>query len=173
MQKNLKLILFGTLLSLAFTSCLDDPLLIDDETGKSDTKEKPKTADMGTADTKVPSDMASDVIPDPKDEIAPQISDFKPAKDETKVELDAEISAVFSEAMNTDTLNATNIKLAHKNGEVESMLVYDEEDFKVAIQPTSLALLTEYTLTFEPQITDLAGNPLEKTEWTFQTRDGK
>ncbi len=162
METNTKSLFLLVAIALLISGCIKEPPVFVDDVSQPDMQSDEGILDMDTADTSAPPDV---------DKSAPTVVEFKPNNEVEGVELDAEISAVFSKAMAPETMIAPNIKLADKRGELVSELTYNEDEYRLSIG-VSLALLTSYTATLE-SLTDTDNQLLEEFESTFQTRDGK
>ena len=94
-----------------------------------------------------------------------------PADGATGVERDAMISATFSEDMFATTLDSSAVTLSDGNS-VAGTVAFDAQTNIVTFTPTNdLALLRNYTATLASTITDLSGNALAATSWSFTTHD--
>lgn len=102
------------------------------------------------------------------DLVNPVVNSSDPFNGETNVPVDTEITVVFSENIDTNTIRLTNISLS------PSMFLdlgtFDPITNTLLIYPdNNLDLDTEYTLTLETGLTDLAGNNLNETLINFRT----
>src|SRR4029077_14398158 len=82
------------------------------------------------------------------------------------------LSAVFSEAMNPDTINASTFTLAGPNSaSVTGQVTYNATtDTAVFTSSSSLAINTAYTATITTGTKDMFGNALATNDvWTFTT----
>ena len=91
--------------------------------------------------------------------------------------LNANVSVIFSEAMNASTINTNTITLRDSLGNpVAATVSYNPSTFTAVLTPVSpLALSTTYTATVKGTaggVTDAAGNPLASDlAWSFTTAD--
>jgi hypothetical protein len=102
------------------------------------------------------------------DTTAPQVSSTAPAGGATDITLDADISAVFNEAMNATTVNGTSMTISPA---VAGSVAYDTAAQRATFSPTvGLSASTTYTVTITTGCTDTAGNPLAADHsWSFTT----
>jgi hypothetical protein len=83
------------------------------------------------------------------------------------------IRVEFSEPIAPDSLSDSAFVVELAGDEVMGSL--DTDGNRVTFTPDApLSLLGEYTITLTPELTDLAGNPLDGApyEWTFRMKDG-
>lgn len=99
----------------------------------------------------------------------PTISSTSPADAATAVERNANITATFSEEMDSATIIAANFTLAQGATSVPGAVSYAGN--VATFNPTNdLAASTDYTATVTVDVTDLAGNALAAEKvWTFTT----
>jgi len=99
----------------------------------------------------------------------PTVISTIPADLATDVAINRNITATFSEAMDSATVTAATFTLAQGVTPVSGAVSYD--GFVATLDPTSeLAINTEYTATLTMAITDLAGNALvADSTWSFTT----
>lgn len=104
------------------------------------------------------------------DDTKPQVSATTPSDNDKLVELEAAITATFSEAMNPPTINPETLVVVGPAGAVAGMISY--ADLTATFTPTtSLDTNTLYTVTAKTIAQDTAGNPLANTtSWAFTTR---
>lgn len=104
---------------------------------------------------------------------APKVSATKPASGRTDVKRDTNITATFSEQMNSSRLSSRTIKVADMStGYDEGVDVSCDNPCRtVTIDPYSkLAKNTQYKATITTKATDLSGKALNKNYvWTFTT----
>jgi len=115
------------------------------------------------------STVASDSIK--LDTDLPSVKYVGPSDGATNVSIGSLITLVFSEDMDTDTINSTNFFVNGVSGTLEYML-YNSGTDKVAIfSPSSpLSDNTTYTATITTGVKDLGGNPLSSDySWSFTT----
>ncbi len=80
------------------------------------------------------------------------------------------VTATFSEALSADTVTAATFQLSGGSGSVGGTVTYDAANQKATLALAgALATTTVYTATLTSGITDLAGNPLAATVWSFTT----
>jgi subtilisin family serine protease len=105
----------------------------------------------------------------PADETPPEVEFITPFDDDSDVPLNATINAVFSEDMDTSTLNINNFIL--KQGSTRISGVLTSQSNAVIFTPSSnLNANTLYTATITAEVKDLAGNPLASIyDWSFTT----
>jgi hypothetical protein len=103
-----------------------------------------------------------------QDTTAPAVISVLPANGATDAPLNTTISAVFSEAMNNTTVNATTFILS---GGVTGLVTYDAGLKTATFTPSAnLASNTQYTATITTGAKDLAGNaPAADYSWSFTT----
>lgn len=103
------------------------------------------------------------------DTTAPSVVSVSPLDGATDVALSSTISITFSEAMDTSTITATSFTL--DNG-VTGSLAFSSGDTVATFTPSvSLHNGTTYTVSLGNSITDLAGNALTATSFSFTTSD--
>lgn len=102
------------------------------------------------------------------DTTAPQVSSIAPADSATDITLDADVSAVFNEAMDATTVNGTSMTISPA---VAGSVSYDTATQRATFNPTiGLTASTTYTVTITTGCTDAAGNPLAADDsWFFTT----
>ena len=103
---------------------------------------------------------------DTPDTIAPQVSSFSPANSAINVPVSSVVTITFNEAMDTTTINGTNIKLTVTSGgaAVAGTVSYNATSHVATFTPTSaLTANTGYTATVTTGVKDSAGNPLAST----------
>jgi Domain of unknown function (DUF4082)/Bacterial Ig-like domain len=107
----------------------------------------------------------------------PTVTSTTPASGATGVSRTANITAVFSEAMASTTVNTGTVEL-HGPGSVlvSSVVTLSTNGRTVTLNPApTLAALSTYTVTIrggtaDPRVKDVAGNPLGSTRsWSFTT----
>jgi len=108
---------------------------------------------------------------------APTVSSVSPASGATGVALNTTVTATFSEAMDSTTINTSTFELrAPGNVLVTANVTYDGASRTATLTPTAaLIQTTTYTATVkggatDPRVKDLAGNALASNfTWTFTT----
>jgi hypothetical protein len=98
---------------------------------------------------------------------SPTISNVSPQDGAADIRIDTVITATFSEAMDSSTINAESFTLA--GSAVSGTVTYDPATYTATFTPDAdLEYDHEYTATLSTAITDLAGNPLaEPYTWSF------
>ncbi|MBD1593003.1 DNRLRE domain-containing protein [Arthrobacter sp. S1_S22] len=120
------------------------------------------------------SDRSLGTAPPPGDTVAPTVTGTAPVDGATGVAATANVTATFSEAMNTSTINAATFTLKTGTTAVSAAVTYSGTGNTATLNPgTDLAAGTTYTATVKSGSTgvkDMAGNALasDKT-WTFTT----
>ena len=115
--------------------------------------------------------VASSVVDVTVDTAAPTITSRAPVAGAVDVAPTVSVTATFSEAMATATITGTSLTLAAGAATpVTATVSYDVASQTATLDP-SAALLpgTAYTVTVAGTVTDLAGNALTATQWTFTT----
>ena len=107
--------------------------------------------------------------PPPPDNTPPTISSTSPVNGATVVQINAAISILFSEELDSSTITNTNITVSPA---ISYTVAKDSTNpNKVLIIPsTNLALSTVYTITSKVGLRDIAGNPLpSQSSFSFTT----
>jgi len=101
----------------------------------------------------------------------PTVSSVSPEDDATDVRVDTNITATFSEAMNSSTINTSTFALVGESA-VSGAVSYDPATFTATFNPdANLDYDHEYSARLSTAITDEAGNPLaEPYSWSFTTK---
>jgi hypothetical protein len=119
----------------------------------------------------------------PPDTTPPRVQSTVPTANATGVAPGANITATFSEAMRTNSINGTTFKLfrAGTTTAIGAVVSYDATAKKAILNPNSnLQLGTKYKTVVTTGVTDLAGNPLDQNSslsglqqkaWTFTIRN--
>jgi len=104
------------------------------------------------------------------DTIAPTVT-YTPASAATGVSLTSKIIATFTEAnsMLASSINTTTFSVSDGTANVGGTLSYDATTKVATFTPVSLNYSTTYTVTLSG-ITDIAGNALPDTIWSFATQ---
>ncbi|MDP2791593.1 MAG: ice-binding family protein [Rectinemataceae bacterium] len=116
--------------------------------------------------------IASCAAPEPGDITAPSVNSTVPANAAVNVAIEGNLTAIFSEAMKTETISSTTFTLAGPGTTVVSGVVSLSEDGLTAIfnPAANLAGGTGFTATITTGAQDMAGNALESNYvWTFTT----
>jgi hypothetical protein len=108
------------------------------------------------------------------DNTAPTVSSVTPANGTIAVAVGANVTATFSEAMDTATLTAATFTLSGPSGNVAATVAYDAATNSATLDPVAdLVEETTYAATVTGGAggaTDEVGNPLEADEvWSFTT----
>jgi Leucine-rich repeat (LRR) protein len=108
----------------------------------------------------------------PQDTTAPAARLINPLDGGTFVDLNVLVAAEFNEDVNN--VDGTSFTLSRNSTVVDSTVLFlDGIDWVKLSSNKTLALLSEYTITANDTITDLADNPLAETTWSFTTTDGE
>ncbi len=107
----------------------------------------------------------------------PTVTTNSPANGATRVSRTANITATFSEAMDTNTISTGTVELRDSaNNLIAGVVTYNTSTRVVTLNPTpTLAAQSNYTVTIkggttDPRVKDLAGNALAINRvWTFRT----
>jgi RHS repeat-associated protein len=111
------------------------------------------------------------------DTAPPTVTAFSPAAGATNVNVNANITLTFSEAMDASTVSGSTLELRDpSNALIPATVSYNAASFTATLDPTS-ALSPGMTYTAhvrgggaDPRVKDLAGNALAAdTTWTFTT----
>lgn len=115
----------------------------------------------------------------PADKVAPTVTSTKPSHRATGVKPKANVSAVFSEAVQAASVNRVTVRLVAPNGRtVRARVTYDPSRRAVVVNPkANLARRTTYKVVITA-VRDLAGNQLDQKpkagiqpkRWKFTTR---
>jgi subtilisin family serine protease len=108
------------------------------------------------------------------DNTLPNISTRLPANNTSNVSVANNLEVTFSEPVNSTSINSTNLVLSSITYGVESIVVtYNSAQYKATINPVStLKYSTQYTVTVNSGVCDLAGNSLlgAPLTWDFTTQ---
>lgn len=113
----------------------------------------------------------------PPDTAPPIVTGIAPASGATGIVRSSSMTATFSEAMDTTTVNTNTVQLRTGGGVlVTASVAYDTTSHVVTLKPSAtLAAQTTYTVTIhgggtDPRVKDLAGNALAAdSTWSFKT----
>ncbi len=99
----------------------------------------------------------------------PQVTSTVPLSDAVDIEIDTEITADFSVAMNPATINATSFTVTRGSTPVVGVISYSGT--RATFTPASpLMLNSDYTVTITTEAKDTDGNPLTAgVVWSFTT----
>lgn len=108
------------------------------------------------------------------DTTAPTVASTSPAAGALLVAINATITAVFSEPMDTKTVTTTSFTLQLNGAAVAGTVESPGTSTTATFTPSaSLASVSTYTATLTRTLVDLAGNALSSdVVWTFQTSGG-
>ena len=108
--------------------------------------------------------------PPPSDTTPPELKATRPVRGSTTIQTSTSVTATFNEVIQPGT--ATITLRGPGSVAVPARWRYDAETNRVILRPTSLlAARTTYTATVSGA-TDLAGNTMATTSWSFTTRAG-
>ena len=101
----------------------------------------------------------------------PTVSSTAPADGATGVAINTNITATFSEAMDSSTINRTTFTVAAGATDVSGTVTLSADSLTATFDPASdLEPSTDYTVTLTRRIKDLSGNALpDRKVWTFTT----
>jgi titin len=104
------------------------------------------------------------------DNIAPTVTSTSPTQGATNVSISTNITAAFSEDMDSSTITTTTFTLSN-GGPVSGLVSYNASTMTATFDPTSsLAYSTNYTATITAGVKDLVGNTLTSNKvWSFTT----
>ena len=104
------------------------------------------------------------------DTTAPTVGSLNPANLGTNVALTANVTVVFSEAMDPTTITSTTFTLTHSGSPISGTVTYSSQG--ATFNPaSSLDNGTTYTATITTGAKDLAGNAITSAQtWTFTTK---
>lgn len=117
-----------------------------------------------------PTDITTDQTPLPApDYTAPTISSVTPTNGATGVATNADIVATMSEAIDSGTVNTTNVTISPSVAYTTFLDTVNPA--KIVVKPTSnLGFTTAYTITLKVGLADLVGNNLAaQYTWSFTT----
>jgi predicted extracellular nuclease len=108
------------------------------------------------------------------DTTSPEVDSTSPDSGATGVDVNANVSATFSEAMYPATINDTIFSLTGPGGAVTGTVAYNADTFVATFTPgAALDNATTYAATILGAVTDFAGNPLGVDyTWSFTTASG-
>jgi hypothetical protein len=112
-----------------------------------------------------------------QDTTPPTVSSVAPVSGATNVNVNANVTVTFSEAMNVSTISSSTIELRNpSNALISAAVTYNASTFTATLDPTaSLAAGTTYNATVrggstDPRVKDMAGNALANNYiWSFTT----
>lgn len=105
------------------------------------------------------------------DTTMPMVNSTNPSYGAIGVAVNSAISATFSEAMDTSTINATNFTVSTGGSNISGTVTYDATNKVATFTPlANLAYSTTYTATITTGVKDLAGNMMAANyAWSFTT----
>ncbi len=103
-----------------------------------------------------------------QDSTIPTVTWRSPDSGATSVAVDASIQVFFSEYITSSTMTSSNIVLSDGTSTISGTIDFQNVTLKFT-PSASLTKGTTYTFTLKSGITDLAGNALTQTSWTFTT----
>lgn len=109
--------------------------------------------------------------PKPEDKTAPTIVSQTPKDKSSSVDLLDPVIVIFSEAIKKETLTDASVRLVAKDGStIEKTLTLSPDNKTLTVVYQNLAANPEsITMTLDTTITDLAGNALASTTWSYTT----
>jgi hypothetical protein len=104
-----------------------------------------------------------------QDNTPPTVSSTVPADSATAVSVDVNIRAIFSEAMDPETISDATMLLNEGQNQIDGEVTY--AGVTATFNPSEpLTDATEYTVTITTDVTDSSGNAMEdEYEWIFTT----
>ncbi len=105
-----------------------------------------------------------------EDSVPPSIEERSPDQS-NYVPIDTDIYVVFSERVNKVGKSTFFIKENDTGPPLPATVTYNPDTGKAALSAGTLKEWTIYTVTLTDAITDIAGNSLPLTKWTFTTED--
>jgi hypothetical protein len=103
------------------------------------------------------------------DTTAPVLSSTSPAASSTGVPVNTRISATFNEVMDPQSLSATSFTVTQGGAAVAGTVSYGPGTIATFTPSTALAPGLVYTASLSGVVTDLQGNPLAASSWSFTT----
>ena len=114
-------------------------------------------------ETSLPAQVIIGVGPDPDDAAAPQLIASTPANGGVVSPDTSALRAEFSEAIASQSVTATAVRLLYGGQAVSTRLMVDTYSHSVWVILENSLLPGSYVLQFAPPLSDLAGNPLTQT----------
>ena len=106
------------------------------------------------------------------DGTSPGASLINPSDGGTFTALNTLVAAEFDE--DVANVSETSFTLGRSTGnDPSTVILLDSPEWAKLSTDKTMAIQTEYTITLHDAITDLAGNPLTETSWSFTTVDGE
>ncbi|MBP7796975.1 MAG: SBBP repeat-containing protein [Elusimicrobiales bacterium] len=105
----------------------------------------------------------------------PTVTSVTPSDGATGIEINTNITAVFSEDMNEESINTTTFQLFDGTNPVTGTVNYDSAIKTATFDPSfDLGYSKSYTAKIMAEVTDLAGNQMvSEYSWTFTTIEEK
>ncbi len=102
---------------------------------------------------------------------APQVTSTSPAAGATNVATNAQVKAVFSEAINASTINTSSFTLSGPSGAIAGIVSYDAPSLTATFAPSgALANGASFTATITTAVHDSGGAALAANKtWSFST----
>ncbi|HBD96424.1 MAG TPA: hypothetical protein DC057_19795 [Spirochaetia bacterium] len=107
------------------------------------------------------------------DVVAPVVNETFPVNQSIAISINSTVTAIFSEEMNSSTINDTNFILNEGTNPVSGAVTYDSLNNKAIFTPSvNLTNNTVYTATVTTGSKDLAGNAIATNKvWSFTTAE--
>ncbi|MBH8563571.1 DUF4082 domain-containing protein [Nostoc sp. CENA67] len=113
------------------------------------------------------------------DTTPPTVTSTTPSNNATGVSTGTSVTATFSEAMDSTTINTSTFELQGPNSTISATVTYNANNNTATLTPNSpLAISTTYSATVkggstDPRVKDVAGNALAaNVTWSFTTGTG-
>ena len=130
-------------------------------------------ADLGTTDnTQTPSlNSVTFRYTDKNDTSTPAMVDRSPAPGTTNVDPTSAVTVIFSELMDTATINSSTVRLRQVGGSTDVPATVSYLGSTVTLQPAgTLSAQTQYQVTLSSIVSDVSGNSLgSDITWIFTT----
>jgi hypothetical protein len=111
------------------------------------------------------------------DTVAPTVDNLSPTDAATNVSPTSNVTATFSEAMNSSSISGQTFTLKEQgsSSQLEATVSYDSTARKATLDPSvDLTINTTYTATLTTGVKDSAGNTLaQERTWTFTTETAR
>jgi hypothetical protein len=104
----------------------------------------------------------------------PEVAEVDPAHEATNVDVGRNVSFLFSEAVNPETITNDSVKLLLRGSEVEGDVSLDRDVIGTFEPARRLALASQYETVVSTDVTDTTNQPLQEAfSSSFITRDGE
>lgn len=117
----------------------------------------------------------SSLSPSPSpSEAPPEVKSVIPSNGADNAEPTGDVEIVFSERMDTNSVNGTNVRVTDSKGDVTGIVSYDENTMTATFKPSErLSLLESYSVKVSANVKDISGNNMT-SDFTssFTVRDG-